>query len=189
MEKIILLTAPSGAGKSTITKYLMAQFPNQLIFSVSAATRAPRKQEIDGVDYYFISLEAFKEKIADNQFAEWEMVYEGSYYGTLHQEIQRIWDNNKVPVLDIDVKGAIKMQKLFAERALSIFIQPPTLEDLKLRLEKRGTETPQSLDQRLTKAAYELSFKDAFSCIIVNDHLEEACKKAKEKVEEFLKTK
>lgn len=189
MEKIILLTAPSGAGKSTIAKYLMAQFPHQLTFSVSAATRAPRKQEVDGVDYYFISIDAFKEKIADNQFAEWEMVYEGSYYGTLHQEIQRIWDNNKVPVLDIDVKGAIKMQQLFAERALSIFIQPPTLEDLRTRLEKRGTETQQSLDQRLTKAAYELSFKDAFSCIIVNDHLEEACKKAKEQVEEFLKTK
>lgn len=189
MQKIILLTAPSGAGKSTIAKYLMAQFPNQLAFSVSAATRAPRKQEVDGVDYYFISTDLFKEKIENNQFAEWEMVYEGSYYGTLHEEIQRIWDNNKVPVLDIDVKGAIKMQQLFNDRALSIFIQPPTLEDLKIRLEKRGTETPQSLDQRLTKAAYELSFKDAFSCIIINDQIEEACKKAKERVEEFLKTK
>ena len=188
MQKIILLTAPSGAGKSTIAKHLMAKFPNQLEFSISAATRLPRKQEKDGVDYYFISEESFKNKIANNEFVEWEMVYEGNYYGTLNQELQRIWSLNKVPILDIDVKGAIKMQEIFEGKILSLFIQPPSIEALKVRLEKRGTETPKSLEQRLTKAAFELSFSNSFSCVIVNDQLDEACRLAEQQIEEFLKS-
>jgi guanylate kinase len=188
MQKLILLTAPSGAGKSTIAKHLMAKFPNNLAFSISAATRLPRKQEQDGVDYYFISEESFKDKIANNEFAEWEMVYEGNYYGTINQELQRIWNLNKVPVLDIDVKGAIKMQEIFGGKVLSLFIKPPSIEALKNRLENRGTETPKSLEQRLTKAEFELSFSNLFSCVIVNDQLELACKKAEQQVEEFLKS-
>lgn len=188
MQKIILLTAPSGAGKSTIAKHLMSKFPNQLEFSISAATRLPRKLEQDGVDYYFITEESFKNKIANNEFAEWEMVYEGNYYGTLNQELQRIWSLNKVPILDIDVKGAIKMQQLFEGKVLSIFIQPPSIEALKNRLELRGTETPKSLNQRLAKAEFELTFKNSFSCVIVNDNLEAACKMAEQQVEVFLKS-
>ncbi|MCF8341340.1 MAG: guanylate kinase [Chitinophagaceae bacterium] len=188
MQKLILLTAPSGAGKSSMAKHLMAKFPDKLAFSISAATRLPRKLEKDGVDYYFISEESFKDKIANNEFAEWEMVYEGNYYGTLNLELQRIWNLNKVPVLDIDVKGAIKMQEIFEGKVLSLFIQPPSIEALKNRLENRGTETPKTLQQRLTKAEFELTFSNSFSCVIVNDRLEDACKTAEQKVEEFLKT-
>lgn len=184
--KIIILTAPSGSGKTSITRHLLKTFP-ELSFSISAATRDPRGIEKNGVDYYFISEEEFKEKIREDAFAEWEMVYEGKYYGTLKQELQRIWDLGKVPVLDIDVKGAIHVQQQYPGKVLSLFIQPPSVEELKKRLESRGTETAESLNARVSKASYELSFSHSFSHVIVNDVLEKACEEAENLVRAFIK--
>jgi guanylate kinase len=184
--KIIILTAPSGSGKTSITRYLLKTFP-ELSFSISAATRKPRGNEKDGVDYYFMSEDEFKQKIHEDAFAEWEMVYEGKYYGTLKQELQRIWDLGKIPVLDIDVKGAIHVQQQFPGNVLSLFIQPPSVDELKKRLESRGTETPESLNARVSKASYELSFSHSFSHVIVNDVLEKACAEAENLVRAFIK--
>jgi guanylate kinase len=183
--KLIIITAPSGAGKTSITRHLMKQIP-QLEFSVSAATRKPRGYEKDGVDYYFISEEDFKHKIQHEEFVEWEMVYEGKYYGTLKNELQRIWDEDRIPILDIDVKGAIHVQQQFPETSLSLFIEPPSVDALQKRLESRGTETPESLQARINKSAYELSFKDQFDHEIVNDHLERACSEAEGIVIKFI---
>lgn len=184
-QKILIITAPSGAGKTSITKYLMQQFP-QLAFSVSAATRSPRSNEINGKDYYFMSESEFQSKIKAKEFAEWEMVYEGKYYGTLKSELERIWGNQQIPVLDIDVKGAIHVQKQYPINTLSLFIEPPSIDELKKRLESRGTETPLSLNARVNKASYELSFKSHFDKIIVNEELESACNIAKKLVSEFI---
>ena len=185
-HKIIIITAPSGAGKTSITKHLLKTFPGELAFSISAATRQKRNYEKDGVDYYFMSVDEFKEKIQQNAFVEWEMVYEGKYYGTLTSEIHRIWQEGKVPLLDIDVQGAVHVQQEHREQTLSIFIEPPSVDELKKRLNSRGTETPESLDTRLNKATYELSFKDHFDKVIVNDDLEKACKEAVNIVSTFL---
>src|ERR1700712_391574 len=134
LEKILIITAPSGAGKTSVTTHLLQLF-HELAFSVSAATRSPRDNETNGVDYYFMSLEEFQQKIQRNEFIEWEMVYEGKYYGTLNAELQRIWKEGHVPVLDIDVKGAIHVQQQFPEKTLSIFIEPPSIDELKRRLQ------------------------------------------------------
>ena len=184
-QKILIITAPSGAGKTSITRHLMKVFP-VLEFSVSAATRNARGIEKDGIDYYFISLEDFKHKIQNKEFAEWEMVYEGKYYGTLKSELKRIWALNKVPVLDIDVKGAIHIQQQYPENTLSLFIEPPSVDELKNRLQSRGTETPESLAARINKAAYELSFKDQFNKLIINDTLQHACDEAESIVAAFV---
>ena len=184
-RKIIIIAAPSGSGKTSITRYLLQQYP-LLSLSISAATRKPRGEEKDGVHYHFISEDEFKQKIEENAFVEWEMVYEGSYYGTLKAELERIWNLGKVPILDIDVKGAIHLQDQFPHRCLSIFIEPPSVEELKKRLESRGTETPESLANRVNKASYELSFKNHFHKNILNDNLEKACTETEEVIKEFL---
>lgn len=184
-QKIIVLTAPSGAGKTSITRHLLGSFP-RLAFSVSAATRAARGNEKDGVDYYFISTEEFNRKIQANEFVEWEMVYEGKYYGTLKSEFQRIWGAGKIPVLDIDVKGAIHVQQQYPDSTLSIFIDPPSVAELQRRLTGRGTESPDALQARVNKAAYEISFKHHFNKIIVNDQLEKACGEAEGIVRAFI---
>lgn len=184
-EKIVIITAPSGAGKTSITKFLLNKY-DYLDFSISAATRSPRNNEKNGVDYYFIAVQDFQQKIKDNAFAEWEMVYEGKYYGTLKSELERIWQNGKIPILDIDVKGAIHIQQQYPHQTLSIFIQPPSINILKERLESRGTETPESINTRLNKAAYEISFNQSFDKIIINDNLEKACKEAEEAIQKFL---
>jgi guanylate kinase len=186
-NKLLIITAPSGAGKTSITKHLMQHFP-QLAFSVSAATRQRRGIEKDGVDYHFISTEDFKQKIQHNEFVEWEMVYEGKYYGTLKTELEKIWSQDKIPVLDIDIKGAIHVQQQFPETSLSLFIEPPSVDELKKRLQSRGTETAESLAARVNKASYELSFKDHFNKIIVNDDLQKACAAAVNIVDEFIKS-
>ena len=183
--KIIIITAPSGAGKTSITRYLLEQFP-QLSFSISAATRECRFNEVNGKDYYFLSEDDFQQKIANNEFVEWEMVYEGRYYGTLKSELQRIWKEHKAPLLDVDVQGGIHIQQLYPQNCLSLFIEPPSIEELKRRLEARGTETPESLKARINKASVELSFKNEFDHIIINDDLKRACKEAEEIVREFL---
>ncbi len=184
-NKLIIITAPSGAGKTSITKYLLDKFP-QLAFSVSATTRTPRAGEKNNIDYYFIGVDDFQQKIQHNEFVEWEMVYQGKYYGTLKTELHRIWNNNQVPVLDIDVKGAIHVQQKLVFNCLSIFIEPPSIEVLKKRLESRGTETAEALQDRINKASYEISFKDNFNNLIVNDDLHKACEEAEKIVQDFL---
>ncbi len=163
----------------------MREFP-VLQFSISAATRDARGNEKHGVDYYFISMDEFKQKIQQKEFAEWEMVYEGKYYGTLKSELKRIWSNQRVPVLDIDVKGALHVQQQYPENTLSIFVEPPSVDALKIRLQARGTETEESLQARVSKASYEISFKDHFDKVIVNDNLDNACAQAKIIVGNFL---
>jgi guanylate kinase len=185
-NKIVIIAAPSGSGKTSVVRHLLKVFPDQVAFSISAATRSPRNYEKDGVDYYFISVEEFETKIQENEFVEWEMVYEGKYYGTLKSELQRIWNEDKAPLLDVDVKGGIHVQQQFPTTSLSLFIEPPSIEELRKRLEARGTETPESLEARIHKASYELSFKHQFDVVILNDKLEMACKEAEKIVREFL---
>ncbi|HXB33369.1 MAG TPA: guanylate kinase [Puia sp.] len=185
-KKIVIITAPSGAGKTSITRYLLEKYPVNLAFSVSAATRSPRSYEKNGVDYYFMSLEAFKQKILLGEFAEWEMVYEGKYYGTLKSELDRIWDSGKTPLLDIEVKGAIHIREQYPHSTLALFIEPPSVDELRRRLEMRGTETVESLLARVNKASYEISFKHHFDRIIVNDDLQKACQEAEAAICEFL---
>ncbi|HJT73787.1 MAG TPA: guanylate kinase [Chitinophaga sp.] len=184
-NKIIIITAPSGAGKTTIVKKLLSELP-QLSFSISATTRQAREAEVDGKDYHFLSLDDFHQKIDDNAFAEYEMVYAGKYYGTLKSELQRIWDNGKVPMVDIDVKGALSIKEKYHNGVLTIFIAPPTLDTLRTRLSERGTETQASLEERLGKARYEMSFSHEFDEIVVNDDLETAYATVKALVVSFL---
>lgn len=186
-NKILIITAPSGAGKTSITRYLLRQIP-QLAFSVSAATRQARSNEKDGADYYFMDVEDFQQKIRDQEFVEWEMVYEGKYYGTLKSELERIWANNQVPVLDIDVKGAIHVQQQYPNTTLSVFIEPPSVDELKRRLESRGTETVESLQARVNKASYEISFKHHFHKIVINAQLDIARAEAMTIVRNFLES-
>lgn len=173
-HKLIIITAPSGAGKTSITRYLLHKYP-KLAFSISAATRPARGEEKNGVDYYFMALEEFQDKIKKNEFIEWEMVYEGKYYGTLKSELERIWESGRIPILDIDVKGAIHVQQQFPKDTLTIFVQPPSVEELKKRLQARGTDSPENIATRLNKATYELSFNHSFDKVIINDDLHKAC--------------
>jgi guanylate kinase len=184
-HKIIIITAPSGSGKTSITRYLMQKF-RELSFSVSATTRQPRPKEQHGVDYYYLSTEEFKSQIESQDFIEYEMVYEDVYYGTLKSEMNRIWNNDQIPVLDIDVKGAENVMRLYPGKTLSLFIEPPSLEELEKRLMKRGTETPESLKKRISKASMEMKEKENFDTIIVNDDLQQACEKAEYEVGLFL---
>ncbi len=185
-NKIIIITAPSGAGKTSITRFLLNKYSN-LAFSISAATRQPREEEVNGIDYYFIEPIDFQQKIENNEFVEWEMVYEGKYYGTLKSELQRIWDAGKTPILDIDVKGAIHVGQQYKKSTLSIFIEPPTIAVLKTRLAARGTETEESINARTNKAAYEISFKHHFNVNIINENLQQACLEAENAINIFLK--
>ena len=184
--RLVIITAPSGAGKTTIVKYLMeAGLP--LGFSVSACTRNRRNGEVDGQDYYFISKDAFRTKIANNEFAEYEEVYEGSYYGTLKVELERLWNQDKAVLFDIDVKGALALKNLFKENALTVFIQPPSVEVLIERLTARNTESEESLQKRIAKASLELSYRDKFDQTVLNDNLEKACAETLALVRNFIK--
>ncbi len=185
LKKVIILAAPSGAGKTTITKYLLERFP-RLAFSISATTRSPRGTEQDGVEYHFLSLAKFEGLIYQNEFLEYEQVYEGVYYGTLKSELERIWALDKVPVLDIDVKGAIHVQKQLGDKSLSIFIMPPSVDALRERLLNRQTETPESIQTRIDKAEYEMSFSNQFNAIVKNEVLETACTDAANLLVQFL---
>lgn len=184
-NKIILITAPSGSGKTSVVRYLMEKFP-LLAFSISATTRPPRKNEKNGEDYHFITEEDFKEKIHNKEFLEWEMVYEGKYYGTLKSEMSRIWSEKKVPVLDIDVQGAIHVQQQYPVNTLALFVQAPSFEELKKRLRTRGSETEASLQARLDKSSFEMTFKNHFENIIINKDFTLACKEAEKIIDNFL---
>lgn len=185
MEKVLIFSAPSGAGKSTIVNHLLGIFP-QLEFSVSATSRAPRGSEVDGREYYFLSPDEFARKVERGEFIEWEEVYSGSCYGTLRSELDRIWSKGHVVVFDIDVKGGINVKKLLGDKALTIFIMPPSPEELRRRLESRGTDSAEAIEKRLAKAQEEITYAEHYDKVIVNDRLEEACKAAEEVVSRFL---
>jgi len=172
-NKIIIITAPSGSGKTTLVRRLLAANPG-LAFSISACTRQPRNGEVNGRDYHFLSEPEFKRRIDADEFVEWEMVYTGKYYGTLREELRRIWDSGRVPLVDIDVKGALAIKEQFPDSSLTIFIKAPSLEILRERLIARGTESPQMLEERLAKAEFELLDAPEFHRLLVNDDLEAA---------------
>lgn len=183
--KLIVVSAPSGAGKTSIVRHLLERFP-ELSFSVSATTRAKRGMEVDGHDYYFISVPEFQSRIENGAFLEWQEVYAGQYYGSLKSEVDRLGAEGKVVIFDVDVLGGLNIKKYYGDRALSVFIQPPTLESLGDRLRGRGTETPESLKKRLDKAAYELSFAPQFDVVVVNDDLPTAQREAENHIHQFL---
>ncbi len=183
-NKLIVITAPSGSGKTTLVKRLLASCPD-VEFSISACTRLPRNGEVNGRDYYFYEEDQFKRLIEEDAFVEWEMVYSGKYYGTLKAELQRIWDKGKIPLVDIDVQGALAIRLKYPENCLTIFIETPSLEVLRERLEARGTETAHSLEERINKAAYELTFAPKFDQIIINDDLATATHNLNNVVAEF----
>jgi guanylate kinase len=184
-EKIIVITAPSGSGKTTLVKRLLAQMPN-LQFSISACTRQPRPGEVHGRDYYFYDEETFRKLIADDAFVEWEMVYTGKYYGTLRTEMNRIWESGNTPLVDIDVMGALVVRDKYPDRCITIFIEAPSMEELRRRLIARGTETPQSLEERINKATHELTIAPNFDKIIINDDLDRATADLVETVRSFI---
>lgn len=184
--KAIIISAPSGSGKTTIVTQLLPKIPS-LAFSVSACTRKKRDNiEKSGEDYYFFSLEEFRRMIKSGAFIEWEEVYPGQYYGTLKSEVERIWDQGKHVVFDVDVKGALNLKKHFKERALAIFVKVHSMEVLKERLSHRRTESNESLDERLKKAAYERSFEDQFDVTVLNDDLDSAVESITEQINSFL---
>ncbi|HOY18926.1 MAG TPA: guanylate kinase [Haliscomenobacter sp.] len=188
MSKLIILTAPSGAGKTTIVRYLLETIPEELAFSISATTRARRSNEVEGKDYYYIGVEQFQKLIEEDAFAEWEEVYPNQYYGTLHSEMNRIWQLGKHIVFDIDVKGAVNLKKAYPDQSLAIFVKPPSKEALFERLRQRKTENEESLRKRLAKAEEELTFEHKFDYILVNDVLEVALAEALQVVRQFTKS-
>jgi guanylate kinase len=187
--KMLIVSAPSGSGKSTIVQWLMQEHPElKLYFSISCTSRAPRGTERDGVEYFFLTPEEFKAKIQNNEFLEYEEVYENRFYGTLKQQVERQREAGQNVVFDVDVKGGINIKKYYGNEALSLFIQPPSVEELRKRLVGRGTDTAEAIEQRLAKAEYEMTFAPQFDKIIVNDDLETAKQETLRVVMDFLAT-
>jgi guanylate kinase len=183
--KLVIFSAPSGAGKTTIVRQLLTEI-SKLEFSVSVASRPKRPNEIDGKDYYFIPVDEFKQKIKDDEFLEWEEVYENNYYGTLKSEVERIWAKGNSVIFDVDVVGGLNIKRYYKDRALAIFVMPPSVEELEKRLRNRSTESEMDLKRRIEKARHEITFAPEFDKIIVNDNLEKAVNEAKELVEKFI---
>ncbi len=185
MGKLLIFSAPSGAGKTTIVKHLLKK-KLKLEFSISACSRAIRGNEVDGKDYYFLGLNNFKKKIDNNEFIEWEEVYENNYYGTLKSELERIWEKGNNVIFDVDVKGGLNIKKFYKEKALSIFIMPPSIAELKKRLELRSTDSKESIDKRINKAKEEIEYASSFDVIIINKNLEKAFIEAENIVSKFI---
>ena len=183
--KLLVFTAPSGAGKTTIVRHLLNLYPF-LGFSISATNREKRPNEIDGKDYYFLTTDAFKEKVQENAFIEWEEVYDNQYYGTLKSEVERIWSEKKYVVFDIEVKGATNIKKLYGDKALVVFIRPPSLEILIQRLIDRNTESPASLRKRINRVKKEMQYENSFDYVLVNDVLDVSLKEAEIITESFI---
>jgi guanylate kinase len=184
--KVVIVSAPSGAGKTTVVKHLLGISNLKLDFSISACTRPVRAGEVHGRDYYFITVDRFKNMIDEGAFLEWEEVYKNNYYGTLKSEVERIWKTDHHVLFDVDVMGGINLKNRFGEKALAIFIMPPSIEILKKRLEGRGTESEEKIRNRINKAAHELKFVKKFDITILNDHLEDALQEAELVVSRFL---
>ena len=184
-RKVVILSAPSGAGKTTLVKHLLSEMP-RLEFSISACSRKKRENETDGKDYYFLAPEEFRNRIEKDEFVEWEEVYSGCYYGTLKSELERIWSMKKIPVFDVDVYGGLNLKKFFQQDALAIFIQPPSPEILEKRLRERNSDDEESLRKRLAKAAEELNLAKRFDQVVVNDDLTIAKSKVTNLVTSFL---
>ena len=185
MGKLIVISAPSGAGKTSIVHFLLQNLET-LSFSVSACSRAIRDNETDGVDYHFLAAEQFKKEIKENAFLEWEEVYENQYYGTLKSELERIWNEGKCVIFDVDVMGGLNIKKQYPTECLSIFIMPPSLAVLEERLQSRGSESAESLQKRLTKAKGEIAKSEEFDKIILNDNFEVTCKESMEAIQTFI---
>lgn len=185
MGKVIIFSAPSGAGKSTIVNHLLGKNLG-LEFSVSATSRAPRGKEVNGKEYYFFTVEEFNERIRRNEFLEFEEVYPGCYYGTLRSEVERIWAEGHTVLFDVDVVGGVNIKKKFGDDALAVFVQPPSVEVLQKRLVGRGTDSAEKIEERVAKAEYEMTFASQFDTIIVNDCLEDALAEVEQKVRSFL---
>lgn len=183
--KLIIFSAPSGAGKTTIVRALMERFLN-LEFSISATSREPRGEEKHGRDYFFLTPEEFRKAIEGNEFIEWEEVYAGTHYGTLKAEVERIWAGGNAILFDVDVKGGLKLKSIFGEQALSIFVMPPSVEALRERLECRGTDSPDKIAKRISKAEYELTFAPQFDFTVMNDDLQKAVAEVCSLVKNFL---
>ena len=187
MGKLIVISAPSGAGKTSIVHYLLKNMP-ELSFSISACSRAKRSTEVDGKDYYFLEGEEFKNKIKADAFLEWEEVYENQFYGTLKSELQRIWDNDKTVIFDVDVIGGLNIKKQYPKECLSVFIMPPSVDVLRERLSSRGSESKEMLEKRLSKAEEEISRNQGFDSVILNDDFNIACKEVKQIITNFIKS-
>ena len=186
--KLIVFSAPPGSGKTTIVRHLLAQPELNLEFSISATSRESRGDEIDGTDYYFISLEQFKKHIKNEDFLEWEEVYRDNFYGTLKSEVQRIWDLGKNVIFDIDVVGGLRIKKKYPEKTLAVFVKPPSVDELKIRLKKRKTESEEKINMRVAKASLEMATAPQFDHIIINDELEHALEQAERLVMEHIST-
>ena len=184
--KLVIFSAPSGSGKTTIVRYLLSKMPDKLQFSISATSRAKRGVEENGKDYHYLSLEDFKQKIKDNEFLEWEEVYPGTYYGTLKSEVERIWALGKNVIFDIDVQGGLNLKHHFGKQALAVFVMPPSIKILEERLKLRQTDSPESIALRVEKAEKELQTAKLFDRFILNEHLETACAEAEKSVSDFL---
>ena len=185
MGKLIIFSAPSGSGKTTIVRELLRRIP-QLEFSISATSRAPRGTERDGVDYYFLSPDEFRRAVDEERFVEWEEVYAGTCYGTLRSELERIWNKGHVIVFDVDVKGGVNLKRIFGAQALSVFVMPPSVDELQRRLEGRGTDSPETIARRVAKAEQELAFAPQFDRVVVNDCLATAVAEAERITEAFI---
>jgi guanylate kinase len=185
MGKLIIFSAPSGSGKTTIVRRIMQTIPG-LEFSISATSRAPRGTEQHGHDYYFLSAEEFDKAISEEQFVEWEEVYAGTKYGTLKSEMERIWAEGHTILFDVDVKGGVRLKKIFGEQALSVFVMPPSIEELRNRLVGRATDSPEKIEQRVGKAAEEIGYAPQFDKTVVNDDLEKAVAEVEQIVKEFI---
>lgn len=183
--KVIIFSAPSGSGKSTIINQVMQVVPN-LHFSISATSRAPRGTERNGVEYFFLSADDFRKKIAADEFLEYEEVYSDLFYGTLKGQVNEQLDRGEHVICDVDVKGALNIKRYYGEEAMSVFIQPPSVEELRKRLEKRGTDSAEMIEKRLARATYELEFASRFDHVVINDKLDKACEETRRLVEEFL---